>query len=94
LSQLNERCTSTALIRRGSYETRDVRMVSQESRDRAPQGAGAVTVNDSNLAQAGQRRLIEKLINCVNRFIGPLADNVQLRLALLLGSREVNFRSG
>ena len=36
LSQLNEGCTSSALIGWGSYETCDVWMISQQARNRAP----------------------------------------------------------
>ena len=93
MSQLNQSCTSTALIGWGSDETCDMRMVSQQSRDRTSQGAGAVTVNDSHLTQAGERSLIEKLVDRIDRFVGCLSDDVQLRLDLLTGGRKMNFSS-
>ena len=51
LSQLHYRCTSTALIGRGGQEAGDVRMAVEEAGDRATQGAGAVAMDDSHLAQ-------------------------------------------
>ena len=76
------------------YETCHVRMVAQQAGNRTPQGAGAVTVNNSHLAQTRKRCFIKKFINCINGFIGRLADNVQLRSTALLHRGEMNFCSG
>src|SRR5215467_6442939 len=94
LSQFNQRCTSATLIGRSSNKTRDVRMVSQQTGNRTPQRAGAVTVNNSYLTQTRQRSFIEKLVNRVDGFIGRLADDVELRLDLLLRVREMDLGAG
>ena len=59
----------------------------QQTGDGAAQGSGAVTVNDSHLAQTRQRSFIEKLINGINGFISRLADYVQFRLRFLFSRR-------
>ena len=83
-----------ALIGWGGNETSDVRMISQQAGDRASQGAGAVAVNDADLAQACERSFVEKLIDGVDSFIGSPADDVQFRFDLLLRGREVDLRAG
>src|SRR6476660_4903894 len=91
LSQLNQRCTSTALIGWGGEEARDVGVAVQETGDGAAQGAGAVPMNDSHLTQTRQRCLIKKLINCVDGFIRSLSDHIQLGLRLLFSSGQLNL---
>ena len=85
MSQLNQRCTSAALIGWSGQKTRDVRVVSQESGYRASQRAGSVTVNDPDLTQTRQRGFVEKLINGIDCFISRSTDDVQLRLGLVSG---------
>ena len=76
LSQLNESCTSPALICRRGPKTVDVRMSVQQSPDRSTQRACAVAVNDSHLAQMCKRCFVEKLIDRVDCFVGCLSDHV------------------
>ena len=60
-------------------------MTVQQTCNRATQGAGAVTVNDSYLTQTRERCFVEKLIDCIDCFISCLPDHVQLRSRLLFG---------
>src|SRR5689334_11054774 len=93
LSQLNQRCTSTALVGWGGKETRYVRVAVQKTSDGPTQGAGAVTVNDSYLAQTRQRRFVEKFIDCIDSFVSSLSNHIQLRLRLLFSRSQLDLRA-
>jgi hypothetical protein len=66
------------LIGWGGDKTGDVRMTVEETGDCAAQGARAMPVNDSHLTQTRKRRLVEKLVNCIDCFISRLPNHVQL----------------
>src|ERR671927_1503879 len=94
LSQLNECCTSTALIGWGGQESGNVRVAVEQGADGAAKGARAVTVNDSDFAQARQRCFVQEFINCIDCFVSRLSDNVQLRLRFVISRRETSFGLG
>ena len=94
LSQLDESCTSAALIGWGGKKTSDMRMAAKQAGNRATQCAGAVAVYDAHLAEARERCFVEKLIHRIDRFVSGLADDVQFRLDLLFGGGKMDLSAG
>src|SRR5262249_62318486 len=78
LLHLSEGAAAAALILRRRCKVRNVRMIFYYLSNCLTQSARAVTMNDPELAQAVQKRLIEEFVHCLNRLVGSLTDDIQL----------------
>src|SRR5688500_2585814 len=76
--ELDDRRAAAALVLRGGVEAGDQRVALQELGDGAAQLPGAMPVDDAQLADVGDRCLIEELFETADRFVHGVADDVQL----------------